>query len=379
VSRVGVVGYGRFGRALGDRIRGRGHALSVFDPFVASTAPEAPDVDLVPSIERLGGCDVVLVATPIAAMPEVFGRLEEAFAAAGALASRDGTRAVSPLVMDVGSVKLGPVRALEASLGDRAVGCHPLFGPTSLARAERPLAVVVCPSASEPRTREAEAFWRDLGCETLRVEAAEHDRVMARTHALAFFVAKGIIDAGLDDPPPFSPPSYRAMARSLEAVRADAGHLFRSVEVDNPFAAGVRADFLRALGAADAELTTSNAEGEAPASPSSFRSPSTNAEPTAAGALDSERALFEARSLIDELDREIVDRLARRAELAERAAVAKLALGVGTRDPAREAELLERRRAWARAAGLDEDAVGGIFEAVLRFSRAHQRGGDRDA
>jgi prephenate dehydrogenase len=42
------------------------------------------------------------------------------------------------------------------------------------------------------------------------------------------------------------------------------------------------------------------------------------------------------------------------------------------RDARREAALLEARRREAARLGLDPEAVGGIFEAVLRFSRGVQ-------
>ncbi len=341
MKRVGIVGYGRFGRALGELVRRSGCDLHVFEPDATVTIPEGIAASSLAAMAA--NVDVVVVATPVSSMPAVFDELRAAFVAV----SR------APLVMDVASVKVVTVSELERAFGAgaRAVGTHPLFGPTSLANANAnanalsPLTVVVCEASSSQAAREAETFWRELGCETLRVSAEEHDRVMARTHALAFFFAKGMIDAGLDDTPPFAPPSYQAIARSLDAVRGDAKHLFRSIEVDNPFAPGVRSALLRALTSVDAALP---------------------------------RPLSETRSLIDDLDRELVALLARRAALAEGAARAKDTLGIGTRDPAREAALLETRREWARAAGLDAESVADVFECILQFSRTHQvvRAGD---
>lgn len=357
---IGIIGYGRFGRAFGELCERNlaGSRLLAFDTL----APIDPAIRA-ESVEFLAErADVIVVATPVAHMPEMFGRLAASFAATGR----------SPLVMDVGSVKVVPHQALATAFRDepqvRAVATHPLFGPMSLGRAERPMTVIVCPSENAKANDDAEAFWKSLDCETIRVSAEEHDRVMARTHALAFFFAKGIVDAKLDAPAPFSPPSFRAMARSIEAVRADAGHLFRSIEVDNPFAGDMRTTLLRTLAAADDELTRP-AEAESstipPVSPGGGIAAVGGAEPAG--------ELSEARRLIDDIDVELIDILARRAELAERAAKAKAVLRVGTRDEAREAALLADRRAWAERAGLDPDAIADVFGAILRFSRAHQR------
>ena len=50
------------------------------------------------------------------------------------------------------------------------------------------------------------------------------------------FVAKGFIDIGADLDAPFAPPSVRAIAQTVEAVQADAAHLFASLHRENPYA-----------------------------------------------------------------------------------------------------------------------------------------------
>ena len=76
--------------------------------------------------------------------------------------------------------------------------------------------------------------------------------------------------------------------------------------------------------------------------------------------------------MIDELDQELLLLLARRAELALRAARAKAEAGRGVRDPRREEALLGARRERAESLGLDPEGVAEIFRAVLNLSRVHQ-------
>jgi prephenate dehydrogenase len=352
--RVGIVGYGRFGRALGELVTRHGGSVTAYDPGAPDgiVAPSVAADSIAHLVSRAG---VVVVATPVDVMRGVFVAIRDALA----------NRAEPPLVMDVGSVKVAPAAALTSTFGAgaRVVATHPLFGPTSLAAAERPMRVVVCPSNAEAVTLEAERFWRDLGCEIVRATAEEHDRAMARSHALAFFFAKGLVDAGLAEPPSFAPPSFQALARSVEAVRSDAGHLFRTIEVENPYAAEMRSRLLAALAAADASLTSESVtEVDASIPPI----PSAPADGTPAA------SLIEERARIDDLDRELVHLLARRAELARRVAHSKEALGLAMRDPVREAAVFASRKAWAEAVGLDANAVLDVYAAILRFSRAHQ-------
>lgn len=340
-----ILGFGRFGRALSELSLDAGHEVRAFDTRVAVPAPMSAG-----SLEALvRGAGEVVLALPIAEIP-------------------GATRALRPrldrdhLLVDVASVKHGPVRALTEILGRDIpwIATHPLFGPTSIALGERPLVTVVCPNPLHPgAASRGRAFFTSLGSEVIEQDAVEHDRAMASTHALAFFVAKGLIDVQAGEDAAFVPPSFKALARTIDAVRSDAGHLFATIQNDNPFAAEARARLLSALEAIDRDLATG---GSVP------QSPQLSIPPLPLGAPD----LRDTRDLIDDLDRDFVRLLARRAQLARRAGRAKAGLGKGVVDPERERQVLEARRGWARSEGLDPAGVAEIFESLLRFSRAVQ-------
>lgn len=352
LRHISFLGHGRFGAALASLARDAGLRVRALDPHAPVPAEEAASslADLVAS------ADVIVVAIPVA-------RMEEAFLAIRPLL------APGQIVIDVGSVKTVPARAMAEVFGSAHpwVATHPLFGPASLARGERPLRAVVCPNPAHPEAeRRVVALFERIGCQILEQDPEAHDRVMADTHALAFFIAKGMIDAGAPVGAPFVPPSFQGIAHTIEAVRSDAGHLFAALHHENPFARESRQRFLEALAAVDHGL-------EAPASAPDDLAASLLAIPDL-GARSPE--LREARDLIDELDQELVALLARRAELARRAARAKAGLGEGVRDPAREARLVHERRRWAAELGLDPESVSQIFHAILRFSRRLQSEGE---
>lgn len=342
---VGFLGYGRFGQALAGLCREAGLAVRAFDP-VARPPPDVA-VGSVPELAAQAG--TLFVAAPLDAMAQ----------ALEGLAPHVGP---DHLVADVGSAKMAPAAAMERTLGTRVpwVATHPLFGPASLLLGERPLRVVVCPGAQHPRAaaRISDLF-RRLGCLVLERSAEAHDREMAQTHALVFFVAKGMLDAGVPLDATLAPPSFQRMARVVESIRQDAGHLYSALHRHNPFAAEARRRLLDALAAADRGLEADrSAPGEAPTIPDlGAQSP----------------ALRETRALIDEADDAILELLARRAALSRQAYAAKAERGWTVADPARERQLLDARRARAAELGLDPDAVADIFSAVLAFSRSLQR------
>lgn len=250
VRTTAILGFGRFGRALASLLVEAGGQVRAFDP--QDGVPEALRTRSLADL--VAGAGEVVLAIPVAQM------------AAAARALRPHLDP-SQVVIDVSSVKHGAVRDLTEVLGGDLpwVATHPLFGPTSIARHDRPLLAVVCPNPLHPEAAaRARALFASIGCEVVEQDAIDHDRAMASTHALAFFVARGLIDIGAGEGAPFVPPSFRAMAAMIEAVRSDASHLFTTIQNDNPYAAEARARLLSALTAIDRDLRSSAGGRERP-------------------------------------------------------------------------------------------------------------------
>src|SRR6185437_3590015 len=165
MSHIAIAGYGRFGAALGGLLEEAGLRVRAFDPG----APVPAQNRAGSLAELVDGAELVVVAVPVPRMVEVVAALRPHLGP-------------GQIVFDVGSVKVGPSAVLGAHLGRDVpwVATHPLFGPVSLARGERPLRVVVCPSAPHPdATAKVEALFRRMGCEVIEQDADAHDRAMA--------------------------------------------------------------------------------------------------------------------------------------------------------------------------------------------------------
>lgn len=87
---------------------------------------------------------------------------------------------------------------------------------------------------------------------------------------------------------------------------------------------------------------------------------------------DAETELLRVRGEIEQIDRALIDLVAKRVDLARRVGAAKRALGAPTLDPAREAAVVRRAGALAREAGLADDDVRYIFWHLIGLSRRAQ-------
>ncbi|RDJ00475.1 prephenate dehydrogenase [Dyella solisilvae] len=230
---IALLGYGRFGQAFAGLLQQAGYRVAVFDP----RADVPPALRRSSLAEAVRGATWVVLAAPVPALEGILRELRPLLDS-------------SQTVFDVGSVKQQPCRLMDELLGPAIphAGTHPLFGPLSLSRDERPLRTVLCASPQHPdAARRTRALLASIGCEVIERDPAAHDRAMAETHALAFFIAKALVDMGIGDDLSLAPPSFLGLANMLAAVRGDAGHLFAAIQRENPYAAEARASLIAHL------------------------------------------------------------------------------------------------------------------------------------
>ena len=125
---------------------------------------------------------------------------------------RDLAQAILPglspttVITDAGSVKATVVDQLETILGGRFLGAHPMAGSerSGLGAAQAHLfegapCLITPTGKSDPAAlARVSEFWKGVGCSVTTMNAAEHDRLVARIshlpHALAFALVNLIVD-----------------------------------------------------------------------------------------------------------------------------------------------------------------------------------------
>lgn len=196
-------------RAPGMRISAWGRRREQLDELLCSGLADTATTD---PAEAVRDCDIVVLCTPVGTMPDLASALAPALAPGA-------------VVTDAGSVKGCVVAKLTPILGDRFVGGHPMAGSerSGLAAARADLfqgaACIVTPSteSSASALETTCSFWSLLGCAVTRMDAAEHDRLVARLshlpHALAFALMNLVIDTLPDKAQDLAGGSFRDATR----------------------------------------------------------------------------------------------------------------------------------------------------------------------
>ncbi len=233
---LGIIGFGAFGRLMARHLRAH-LDLYAYDP--AAAAGTAMEGVTVADLATAGGCDVVVLATPVGQCESVIAALNPHLKA--------GT-----LVLDVGSVKVVPAEIMLRCLPPDVdiIATHPLFGPQSARDGLAGLKIALCPLRGGRGLRVAAFLRRALGLTVIMTTPEAHDREAAMVQGLTHLIAKVLVRM---EPLPsrMTTRSFDLLLRAIDMVRYDAPEVFEAIERANPYAASVRRRFFDLAAALD--------------------------------------------------------------------------------------------------------------------------------
>lgn len=230
IASVGIMGFGAFGRLVARHLQPHVR-LAVLDPGQDIPADPTGKGLAAADLAGIGACDLVILAMPVAEI------------SAAITALRPHLRA-GAIVLDVGSVKIGPAAAMQAGLPAdvEIIGTHPLFGPQSGRHGIRGLKIAICPIRSRSAWRIAAFLRRTLGLRVIMTTPDAHDREAAMVQGLTHLIAKILVRM---EPLPrrMTTASFDLLMQATEMVRYDAPGVFLAIERANPHAKAVRDQF----------------------------------------------------------------------------------------------------------------------------------------
>jgi prephenate dehydrogenase len=251
---VGLIGFGAFGQLIARHIRPY-FELRAYDPAPGLQATADRYGVRLTSLDIAASCAVVVLAAPVSCLQEVVDAVSPHV--------RPGS-----LVLDVGSVKVGPAAIMKLGLPEHAgiVATHPLFGPGSASESIAGLKIAVCPIRGRHSFRVAAFLRRKLQLDVIITTPEDHDREAATVQGLTHLIAKVL--ARMEPlPRRMTTRSFGLLLEAVDMVRHDAPEVFDAIGRANPYASSVRKRFIEIASVLDIELVDARrrpAPGRAP-------------------------------------------------------------------------------------------------------------------
>lgn len=319
---IGIVGYGRFGKLLSEMLQPFG-TVFIFD----KNNPITP-------LAEVAKATVLFLAIPISELEKCCQELAPLLA-------------VHTIVVDTCSVKSYPAKVMQAVLPKTQplIATHPLFGPDSVARLGLTgRKIVFCPlRVNDEQKNIVLALFEKLALTVIETTPDNHDRQMARSQALVHLLGRAIADLGLEEQE-ISTPDYESLLRINTMVNNDTWQLFFDLQVYNPYTPLMRLTLRQTLADIEERIRIAG-EQKAP----------------------DDGTFFLWRSMIDQLDHEIINLISHRLTVGKRVQEYKKLRSLPVTDPDRERELERSYEEWIKAAGIENvAAVKEILHTIIR-------------
>lgn len=228
--KIGIIGFGAFGQLIARHLNPY-FQLYAYDPVADLERTERIHGVTLTSMEQVARCNIVILATPVATLDRVVAMIAPHL--------RPGA-----LVLDVGSVKVGPADIMQRDLPMHVdiVATHPLFGPQSARDGIAGLKIAVCPVRGTKFHRVAAFLKKHLALDVIVTTPEDHDREAAMVQGLTHLIAKVLVQM---EPLPtrMTTKSFDLMMQAVGMVRHDAPEVFQAIERANPYAPKVRKHF----------------------------------------------------------------------------------------------------------------------------------------
>jgi prephenate dehydrogenase len=211
---IGIVGgNGRMGRWLAQLFKHRG--------LIVRTAGRYSETTPVKMAEQ---SDVVVISVPITVTEKVIKEI-------GPSIREDG------LLMDLTSLKKGPLNAMLNYSMCQVVGLHPLFGPESTE--DKDLGIAICPGRGDDGFNWISTILRDEGYRITHIDADIHDRIMGIIQGINHFstlaLALTMKESGFDlkDFEDLSTVDFNGRLSRIKGMLDQPKGLFESILMEN--------------------------------------------------------------------------------------------------------------------------------------------------
>ncbi len=230
MDKIGIIGFGRFGRVLG-QILSDDFTVLARDPNVSESQYGAQLVDLKTVLQ----CETIFVSVPIRLFKGVIQKIAEKL---------NG----NATIIDVCSVKVYPTEVMKEILPEKIdiIATHPLFGPDSIKRPDR-LKMMIYSVRNQYGEYD---FWKNYFSEKsikiLEMSPEEHDRLAAHSQGITHFIGRAM-KQGKFESTQIDTAGFEDLLEVVNQTCYDSWELFQDLQNFNPYTAEMISSLERAI------------------------------------------------------------------------------------------------------------------------------------
>lgn len=233
-TTIAIIGFGRFGQLL-TRIFlecSNARILVISSKKQKQNHKRLSFVDF----SKIALADLVIPCVPISAFKKIIIKIAPIL--------KD-----SAIVMDVCSVKILPVQIMRKHLPKNVqiITSHPMFGPDSfrINKGAKNLKLVLHNiTTSKSNYKNIKSFFEQIGLTVIELTPRKHDHLLAWSLGYSYLVGKIGQRLKIKETP-IDTHDFTLLLQNTKIVSNDSEELFVDMQINNPFAKGVRNKFIK--------------------------------------------------------------------------------------------------------------------------------------
>ncbi len=215
MKKVGIIGFGRFGRVLADLLKKQ------YEVLIHDTNLKNDDSNV--ELDKVLESFLVFIAVPISEFNKVVQEISK-------------YNLYNTTIIDVCSVKVYPVKVMEEVLPEHVgiIASHPHFGPDSYSPFRELKTTLFPVRDTYNRFAEIKHFFEDQSIRTVELSPEEHDKMAASSQGITHFIGRVLNEAGVVSTQ-INTLGFTELLGVIEQTCNDSWDLFRDLQKYNPY------------------------------------------------------------------------------------------------------------------------------------------------
>ena len=217
MKKVGIIGYGRFGRVLAELLSKK------YKVLVTDSNLDLDEGLGFSSLEEVLECFLVFIAVPIRSFETVVREITK-------------YKLYNTTIVDVCSVKVYPVKIMEKYLPQHVgiIASHPHFGPDSYSPFRELKTTLYPVRDTYKRYNELNDFFESQSIRTIKMTPDEHDKMAASSQGITHFIGRVLNESGVRSTD-INTLGFNELLGVIEQTCNDSWDLFKDLQKFNPY------------------------------------------------------------------------------------------------------------------------------------------------